>query len=397
VKFSKKIQRIQPSMTLAVDAKAKELRANGVDIIGFGAGEPDFDTPDKIKKAGIAAIETNITHYTPVGGIDALKQAIVNKFERDNNLIYEKNQILVSCGAKHSLFNIAQVLWEEGDEIIIPAPYWVSYPDIIWYAGAKPVVIDTLSANEFKVTPDQINSAMTTNTRAIIINSPSNPTGSAYSKKELEGIAECALSNKLLIVSDEIYEKVIFDGFEQHSNCSIGKEVQNNSILINGVSKSYAMTGWRIGYLAANEEIVKQAGKLQGQSTSNPTSISQMASITALNDTEVDVNQMVDKFQKRRDALLNCLLKIPFVACYKPVGSFYTFPDFSAFYGKSFKGKKIEGSIQLANFLLEEGKVALVPGIAFGADKNLRLSFAASMDTIKQGVDRITKALDLLE
>jgi len=397
VKFSKKIQRIEPSMTLAVDAKAKELRANGVDIIGFGAGEPDFDTPDKIKKAGIAAIETNMTHYTPVGGIDALKQAIVNKFERDNNLIYKKNQILVSCGAKHSLFNIAQVLWEEGDEIIVPAPYWVSYPDIIRYAGAKPVIIDTLSTNEFKITPGQISSAVTANTRAIIINSPSNPTGSAYSKKELEGIAECALSNKLLIVSDEIYEKVVFDGFEQHSICSIGKEVQNNSILINGVSKSYAMTGWRIGYLAANEEIVKQAGKLQGQSTSNPTSISQMASITALNDTDSDVRQMIEEFQKRRDTILNCLLKIPFVECYKPVGSFYTFPDFSAFYGKSFKGEKIEGSMQLANFLLEEGKVALVPGIAFGAEKNLRLSFAASMDTIKQGVDRITKALNLLE
>ena len=397
MKFSKKIQRIEPSMTLAVDAKAKELRANGVDIIGFGAGEPDFDTPDKIKKAGIAAIETNMTHYTPVGGIDALKQAIVNKFERDNNLIYKKNQILVSCGAKHSLFNIAQVLWEEGDEIIVPAPYWVSYPDIIRYAGAKPVIIDTLSTNEFKITPGQISSAVTANTRAIIINSPSNPTGSAYSKKELEGIAECALSNKLLIVSDEIYEKIVFDGFEQHSICSIGKEVQNNSILINGVSKSYAMTGWRIGYLAANEEIVKQAGKLQGQSTSNPTSISQMASITALNDTDSDVRQMIEEFQKRRDTILNCLLKIPFVECYKPVGSFYTFPDFSAFYGKSFKGEKIEGSMQLANFLLEEGKVALVPGIAFGAEKNLRLSFAASMDTIKQGVDRITKALDLLE
>ena len=327
-------------MTLAVDAKAKELRAKGIDIIGFGAGEPDFDTPDKIKKAGIAAIEKNITHYTPIGGIDALKQAIINKFERDNNLIYEKNQILVSCGAKHSLFNIAQVLWEERDEIIVPAPYWVSYPDIIRYTGAKPVIIDTLSANEFKITPDQISSAMTPNTRAIIINSPSNPTGSAYSKKELEGIAECALSNKLLIVSDEIYEKVVFDGFEQHSICSIGKEVQNNSILINGVSKSYAMTGWRIGYLAANEEIVKQAGKLQGQSTSHPTSISQMASITALNDTDADVRQMVDEFQKRRNTLLNYLLKIPFVECYKPVGSFYTFPDFSSFYGKSFKGKK---------------------------------------------------------
>ena len=396
MKFSERIQRIQPSMTLAVDAKAKELRANGEDIISFGAGEPDFDTPDKIKQAGIAAIEKNITHYTPVGGIDDLKQAVVDKFQRDNNLIYEKNQILVSCGAKHSLFNIAQVLWEEGDEIIVPAPYWVSYPDMIRYAGAKPIIIDTLSTNEFKITVDQINSAVTPNSKAIIINSPSNPTGSAYNKKELEEIAECALRNKLLIVSDEIYEKVVFDGFKQHSICSIGKEVQNNSILINGVSKSYAMTGWRIGYLGANGEIVKQTAKLQGQSTSNPTSISQMASITALNDTEADIRRMVNEFQKRRDILLSSLLKIPSVECYKPVGSFYTFPDFSAFYGRSFKGKKIEGSIELASFLLEEGKVALVPGIAFGADKNLRLSFAASVNTIKQGVERISKALKLL-
>ena len=397
MKFSERIQRIQPSMTLAVDAKAKELRANGEDIISFGAGEPDFDTPEKIKQAGITAIEKNITHYTPVGGIDALKLAIVNKFQRDNNLSYKKNQILVSCGAKHSLFNLAQVLWEKGDEIIVPAPYWVSYPDIIRFAGAKPVIIDTLSSNEFKITPNQINAAVTPNSRAIIINSPSNPTGSAYNKEEMEKIAECALRNKLLIVSDEIYEKVIFDGFKQHSICSISKEIQDNSILINGVSKSYAMTGWRIGYLAGNEEIIKQTAKLQGQSTSNPTSISQMASITALNDTEADVKQMVEEFQKRRDILLSCLLKIPYVECYKPAGSFYTFPDFSFFYGKSFKGKKIEGSVQLANFLLVKGKVALVPGIAFGADKNLRLSFASSIGTIKQGVDRITKALRLLE
>ena len=397
MKFSRRVQSIQPSMTLAIDAKAKELRANGVDVIGFGAGEPDFDTPDKIKQSGIEAIEQNATHYTPVGGIEALKQAIVNKLERDNNLVYEKSQILVSCGAKHSFFNLAQVLWEEGDEIIVPAPYWVSYPDIIRYVGAKPTIIDTLSANEFKITPDQIKAAVTPNTRAIIINSPSNPTGAAYNKKELEAIAECALRNNLLIVSDEIYEKVIFDGFEQHSICTMGEEVQKNSVLINGVSKSYAMTGWRIGYLAANKEIVKQAEKLQGQSTSNPTSISQMASITALNNAEADVRWMVDEFQKRRDILLNCLLNIPPVKYYKPVGSFYAFPDFSAFYGKSFEGKKVEGSIQLANFLLKEGKVALVPGIAFGADKNLRMAFASSVDTIRQGVDRITQTLGLLE
>ena len=397
MKFSKRIQAIRPSMTLAVDAKAKELQANGINVISFGAGEPDFNTPDKIKQAGISAIEQNATHYPPVGGIEKLKQAIVNKLERDNNLVYEKNQVLVSCGAKHSFFNLAQVLWEEGDEIIIPAPYWVSYPDIIQYAGAKPIIIDTLDENQFKVTPDQINEVITPNTRAIIINSPSNPTGSAYTKNELEAIAECALSNKLLIISDEIYEKIVFDGFDQHSIGAIGKEVQKNSIIINGVSKSYAMTGWRIGYLAGSEEIIKQATKLQGQSTSNPTSISQIASITALKDTDSDVKLMVDEFQKRRDALLKGLLNIPSVTCYKPIGSFYAFPDFSAFYGKTFKDKRVSGSIQMANFLLENGNVALVPGIAFGADKNLRMAFASSMDKIQEGVERITKTLGLLE
>ncbi len=397
MKFSKRIQSIQPSMTLAVDAKAKKLKANGVDVIGFGAGEPDFNTPDIIKRAGVEAIEQNETHYTPAGGTVALKQAIIDKLKRDNDLDYEKNQILVSCGAKHSFFNLAQVLWEEGDEIIVPAPYWVSYPDIIRYAGALPVIIDTLGENQFKITPDQIQSAVTPNTRAIILNSPSNPTGSAYTKKELEAIAECALRNGLLVVSDEIYEKIVFDGFEQSSICSLGKEVQDNCVLINGVSKSYAMTGWRIGYLAANAEIIKQTVKLQGQSTSNPTSVSQAASIAALNEGEADVQRMVIEFQKRRNTLVDSLLSIPGVECYKPVGSFYTFPDFSAFYGKTFKGKKMEGSIQLAEFLLAEGKVAMVPGIAFGADKNLRMAFASSMDTIKQGVDRIIKTLALLE
>ena len=397
MKFSKRIQSIRPSMTLAVDAKARELKANGVDVIGFGAGEPDFNTPDIIKRAGVEAIEQNETHYTPAGGTVALKQAIIDKLKRDNGLDYEKNQILVSCGAKHSFFNLAQVLWEEGDEIIVPAPYWVSYPDIIRYAGALPVIIDTLGENQFKITPDQIQSAVTPNTRAIILNSPSNPTGSAYTKKELEAIAECALRNGLLVVSDEIYEKIVFDGFEQSSICSLGKEVQDNCVLINGVSKSYAMTGWRIGYLAANAEIIKQTVKLQGQSTSNPTSVSQVASIAALNNGEADVQRMVIEFQKRRNTLVDSLLSIPGVECYKPVGSFYTFPDFSAFYGKTFKGKKMEGSIQLAEFLLAEGKVAMVPGIAFGADKNLRMAFASSMDTIKQGVDRIIKTLALLE
>jgi aspartate aminotransferase len=397
MKFSKRIQSIQPSMTLAIDAKAKELRARGVDVLGFGAGEPDFDTPEGVKRAGIEAIEQNETHYTPAGGTDLLKQSILDKLKRENGLDYKKNQILVSCGAKHSIFNLAQVLWEGGDEIIIPAPYWVSYPEIIRYAGAQPVIIDTKEDNEFKITSDQITAAVTPNTRAILINSPSNPTGTAYTRKELESIAECALRHNLLIISDEIYEKIVFDGFVQSSIAALDKEVQENCVVINGVSKSYAMTGWRIGYIAASADIVKQMGKLQGQSTSNPASISQAASIAALNESEVDVKRMVGEFQKRRNALFDWLLDIPGVTCYKPVGSFYTFPDFSAFYGKSFNGKTVGGSITLAEFLLEEGKVALVPGIAFGADNNLRMAFAASMDVIRQGVERIAEALVRLQ
>jgi aspartate aminotransferase len=397
MKFSKRIESIQPSMTLAIDAKAKELRTRGVDVLGFGAGEPDFDTPEVIKRAGIEAIEQNETHYTPAGGTDLLKQSILDKLKRENGLNYEKNQILVSCGAKHSIFNLAQVLWEEGDEIIIPAPYWVSYPEIIRYAGAQPVIIDTKGDNEFKITANQITAAVTPNTRAILINSPSNPTGTAYTRKELESIAECALRHKLLIISDEIYEKIVFDGFVQSSIAALDKEVQDNCVVINGVSKSYAMTGWRIGYIGASADIVKQMSKLQGQSTSNPTSISQAASIAALNESEVDVKRMVDEFQERRNALFDWLLDIPGVTCYKPVGSFYTFPDFSAFYGKSFNGKTVGGSITLAEFLLEEGKVALVPGIAFGADNNLRMAFAASMDVIRQGVERIAEALVRLQ
>jgi len=384
-------------MTLAIDAKAKELRARGVDVLGFGAGEPDFDTPEGVKRAGIEAIEQNETHYTPAGGTDLLKQSILDKLKRENGLDYKKNQILVSCGAKHSIFNLAQVLWEGGDEIIIPAPYWVSYPEIIRYAGAQPVIIDTKEDNEFKITSDQITAAVTPNTRAILINSPSNPTGTAYTRKELESIAECALRHNLLIISDEIYEKIVFDGFVQSSIAALDKEVQENCVVINGVSKSYAMTGWRIGYIAASADIVKQMGKLQGQSTSNPASISQAASIAALNESEVDVKRMVGEFQKRRNALFDWLLDIPGVTCYKPVGSFYTFPDFSAFYGKSFNGKTVGGSITLAEFLLEEGKVALVPGIAFGADNNLRMAFAASMDVIRQGVERIAEALVRLQ
>jgi aspartate aminotransferase len=398
MKFSSRIEKVNPSMTLAIDAKAKELKAKGEDVIGFGAGEPDFDTPDRIKQAGIRAIEANETHYTPVGGTNELKDAIITKMKRDNGLDYDRNQIIVSCGAKHSFYNLAQALWEEGDEIIIPAPYWVSFPEMVVLAGAKPIIIETNSTNNFKITVNQIKEVLTPNTRAILINTPSNPTGSAYKKSELEAIADFSLKNNLLLISDEIYEWIIFDGFKHTSLASLSKEAQENCIVINGVSKCYAMTGWRIGYIAADAEIVKKVTKLQGQSTSGPCSISQAASIEALTGPHEDVKTMVREFEKRRNVMVDRLSAIPGVSCNKPNGSFYSFPDFSGLYGKKgANGKQLQGSLDFTEYLLTEKKVAIVPGIAFGADANARMSFATSMEKIDEGLKRINEAVELLQ
>ena len=398
MKFSNRIEQVNPSMTLAIDAKAKEMKANGEDVIGFGAGEPDFNTPERIKQAAIRAIEANDTHYTPAGGTNELKDAIITKMKRDNGLDYDRNQILVSCGAKHSFYNLAQALWEEGDEVIIPAPYWVSFPEMVGLAGAKPVIIETDAAHNFKITVDQIKKVLTPNTRAILINTPSNPTGFAYEKSELEAIAQCALENNLLMISDEIYEWIIFDGFKHTSIASLSKEAQKNCVVINGVSKCYAMTGWRIGYIAADAEIVKKVTKLQGQSTSGPCSISQAASIEALVGPHDDVLEMVHEFEKRRNVMVDQLAAIPGVSCNKPNGSFYSFPDFSELNGKKDRnGKVIQGSLDFTEFLLTEKKVAIVPGIAFGADANARMSFATSLDKIEEGVKRIKEAVELLK
>jgi aspartate aminotransferase len=396
MKFSERIQNVSPSMTLAIDAKAKEMKARGEDVIGFGAGEPDFNTPERIKQAGIRAIENNETRYTPVGGSDLLKEAIITKLQRDNGLVFEKNQILASCGAKHSFYNLAQVLWQAGDEVIIPAPYWVSFPDMVTLAGARPVIVDT--GKDFKITADQIESVITPNTRAIVLNSPSNPTGFAYNKDELEKLAECALKHNLLIISDEIYEQIVFDGFKHISIASLSKEVQKQCVVINGVSKSYAMTGWRIGYIAVGDpEIVKQVAKLQGQSTSNPCSVSQAASIEALTGPLDEIHAMVREFEKRRNILVDLLNQIDGVTCNKPQGSFYSFPDFSGIYGKKdMNGKVLEGSLDFCDYLLSAEKVAIVPGIAFGADAYARLSFATSLDKIEAGVQRIKSAISKL-
>ena len=399
MKFSDRIQNVNPSMTLAIDAKAKHMKAQGEDVIGFGTGEPDFNTPERIKQAGMRAIENNETRYTPVGGSDLLKEAIISKLKRDNGLVYEKNQILASCGAKHSFYNLAQVLWQAGDEVIIPAPYWVSFPEIVTLTGARPIIIYAGAEQDFKITPDQIDKAVTPKTRAILINSPSNPTGSAYDKKELEKLADCALRHKLLIISDEIYEQIVFDGFRHTSIASISKEVQKQCVVINGISKSYAMTGWRIGYIAAGDaEITKQAGKLQGQSTSNPCSVSQAASIEALAGPLDEVYAMVSEFEKRRDIIVKHLTQIPGVSCNTPKGSFYSFPDFSKIYGKKdTTGKVLEGSLDFTDYLLTTEKVAIVPGIAFGADSYARLSFATSLEKIEAGVQRIKNAVNNLK
>ncbi|MBT3365751.1 MAG: pyridoxal phosphate-dependent aminotransferase [Nitrospina sp.] len=398
MKFSERIQNVSPSMTLAIDAKAKEMKARGEDVIGFGAGEPDFNTPERIKQAGIKAIQNNETRYTPVGGSNLLKEAIITKLERDNGLSYEKNQILASCGAKHSFYNLAQVLWQAGDEVIIPAPYWVSFPEIVILSGARPLIVHAGAEQDFKITPEQIENAVTPNTKAILINSPSNPTGSAYDKNELEKLAEVALRHNLLIITDEIYEQIVFDGFQHTSIASISQEVQKQCVVINGVSKSYAMTGWRIGYIAAGDpEIVKQVGKLQGQSTSNPCAVSQAASIEALTGPLDEVHEMVREFEKRRNIIVEQLSKIPGVTCNKPKGSFYSFPDFSGVYGKKDgNGKVIKGSIDFTDYLLSAEKVAIVPGIAFGADAHARLSFATSLDKIEAGVHRIKEAISRL-
>ena len=398
MKFAQRIQNIQPSMTLAISAKAQSLRAQGIDVIGFGAGEPDFATPENIKQAGIDAIRNNETHYTLVSGTLALKDAIIQKFQSDNGLAYERNQIVVSCGAKHSFYNLAQVLWDGDDEIIIPAPYWVSYPDMVKLANATPVIVNTDQASGFKITPEQLQKAVTSKSRALVLNSPSNPTGSAYTKQELEALAEVALKNNLLVISDEIYEKIVFDGFEHVSIASLSEEMKRNTVVINGASKCFAMTGWRIGYLAAEPDIASAVAKLQGQSTSNPTSIAQAACVEALTgkQSSIEIETMVVEFKKRRDYLMDRYANIEGVSCYKPVGSFYTFPDFSGVYGKQWNGKTIKGSLDVAEFLIEEAKVALVPGIAFGADNNQRLSFATSMKNIEEGMDRIENAVKSL-
>ena len=395
--ISKRVRAIKPSPTLVIDAKAKQLKQQGENIINFGPGEPDFDTPDHIKDAAIKAINEGYTKYLPVGGTPELKKAICDKLKRDNGLDYLPQEIIVSCGAKHSIYNLFQTIIDEGDEIIIPAPFWVSYTDMVVLAGGKPVIINAQDKTGFKITSKQVEDAISKNTKAIIINSPSNPTGAAYSAQELSEIAQVCLKHNLLIIADDIYEKLVYDNFKFTSVASISKEAKEATIVINGVSKAYAMTGWRIGYAAGRKEIIDGMAKVQSQSTSNPTSISIKAAAQALNGSQEPVETMRKEFEKRRNFIVERLNKIEGLKCLKPQGAFYVFPNVESILGASFKGVKIETDAQLADFLLDEAKVATVPGSAFGADGYIRLSYAASLENIKEGTDRIEKALGLLK
>lgn len=393
MKLAARVSLIKPSPTLTIQAKANALKAAGRDIIGFGAGEPDFDTPQNIKAAAVRAIEAGFTKYTPVDGIDDLKDAVIAKLQRDNRLTYKRSEVVVSCGAKHSLFNICQVLFEEGDEVLIPSPYWVSYTDIVYLSGAQPVVIKTAVGEGFKLQPSQLEAAVTPRTRAIIISSPSNPAGVSYTLRELEALAEVIVRKGITIISDDIYEKIIYDGQPFYTLASLGEELKRLSIVVNGVSKTYSMTGWRIGYAAGAEEIIAAMTKYQSQNTSNPTSIAQKAAVEALNGPQESVEMMRREFQKRRDVIIERLNAIPGVTCLKPQGAFYVFPNVGSYYGRAFGGKTITNSAEMATYLLDESDVALVPGGDFGHDDHIRLSYATSMGQIEKGMQRIREAL----
>lgn len=394
--ISERAKKVKPSPTLAVDSKAKELKAKGSDIVNFGVGEPDFDTPEHIKEAAIKAIKDGFTKYTPVGGIDELKEAIIEKLERDNGIRYGKENILVSCGAKHSLYNIAQALFGPGDEIIIPAPYWVSYPDQVLLNDATAVIVDTREENDFMLEPEALRDAITPRTKAVIINSPSNPTGFIYDEKSLKKIAEIAIENNLFIISDEIYEKLIYDGHRHVSIASFGEEIKQRTIVVNGLSKSHAMTGWRIGYAAGPAEIIKAMTNIQSQSTSNPTSIAQKAAVAALRGPQDCVEVMRKEFENRRNYLVEELNKIPGISCRMPKGAFYAFPNVSEVLNKNTDSHNIKSSMDLSIYLLEKAQVAVVPGSAFGAEGYIRISYATSMENLSKGIDRIRRALDEL-
>ncbi|MGZ8529688.1 MAG: pyridoxal phosphate-dependent aminotransferase [Candidatus Binatia bacterium] len=384
---------IKPSVTLAIAAKAGKLRADGIDVINFSAGEPDFDTPEHIKAAAIDALRKGMTKYTDVRGIEPLRAAIAQKYQEEYGLSYRKEDIIVSCGAKHALYNLLQAVVNPGDEVLIPAPYWVSYADMALLAGGVPKLIATDESSGFRITPEQLQTALSPRTKVFILNSPGNPTGATYSKDELLAIGKVLAQHPCLIFADDIYDKIVYDGFAVHNIVALCPHLRERTIIINGVSKTYAMTGWRIGYAMGAGDVIAAAGKIQSQSTSNPTSIAQWAALAALRGPQDTVAVMVREFHKRRAVIVELLNAIAGIHCLKPAGAFYVFPNIAALIGKSANGKKLNSPCDVADYLLEEAKVAGVPGEDFGSQQHIRFSYATSLPDIEKGCTRIRDAV----
>jgi aspartate aminotransferase len=379
-KLSRRAASLTPSLTLAIDAKAKEMKAKGLDVVGFGAGEPDFQTPRHIVDAAIKALDAGFTKYTPSSGMPELRQAVADKFRRDNGLEYKPSQIIISCGGKHACFNVIAATCEPGSEVIIPAPYWLSYPEMVRLAEATPVILETSDATEFKVTPEQLRAAITPRTRLFILNSPSNPTGSLYTPEEIKALGDVCVEKGVLIMSDEIYEKLVYDGAKHATVASFSKAHYDHTIVVHGLSKAYSMTGWRIGFTAAPAPIAKAIDAIQSHSTSNPTSFAQKGAIAALTGPQDHIAVWLAEFSRRRAYAFDRLSRIPGISCVNAKGAFYLFPKISAL------GLK---SMDFCDQLLQKHNVAAVPGIAFGADDYIRISYATSMETIQKGLDRI--------
>lgn len=394
--LSKKVAQAEASQTLALTALAKKLKSEGIDVVSLTAGEPDFPTPRHIKDAAIKAIEENFSKYTINAGIQELRSAIAAKLKKDNNVIVDASQVLVSNGAKHSIFNALQAICNKNDEVIIPAPYWVSYPEMVKLVDAVPVILKTTEKTEFKITAAQLKKAITKKTKALILCSPSNPTGSVYSPDELKAIAKVIEKSGIYIIADEIYEKVIYDGAVHFSLGSL-PEIKDQVITVNGVSKAYSMTGWRIGFLAAAKSVVDAAEKVQSQVTSGPNSMAQKAAYAAFAGNDDEVIKMTAEFKRRRDYIYSALTAIPGVTSTKPTGAFYLFPNVSSFYGKSFNGFKVKNSDDMAQYLINEAKVVTVPGSGFGANNNIRLSYACSMEELEKAASRMKEALGKLK
>jgi aspartate aminotransferase len=397
MQLSKKAGNINPSITLAITAKANELKSQGVDVVSFGAGEPDFNTPENIIQAAIKAMHDGKTKYTPAGGLIELKKTICNKFKNDNNLEYTPSQIIISTGAKQCLANVFMAVLNPGDEVLIPVPYWVSYPELVKLADGVPVFVETSKENNYKYTISDLERVTTDKTKAILINSPNNPTGTIYHEEELLQIANFAKEHNLIIISDEIYEKLIYDGESHISIASLNEDAYDRTVVINGVSKTYAMTGWRLGYAAASEKITKLMTSIQSHMTSNVNTIAQYAAMEALNGPIEDLNDMIKEFENRRNFMIFKLEKLNEITIIRPSGAFYIMVNISAYLNTTFKGQKINNSVDFAKVLLEEEKVAVIPGTGFGLDDYIRLSYATSMDIIENGIDRISTFLSKIK